>query len=229
MNIRLSNKVKTFAGAGSFWHKNLEETYHVPFARALSRLSVGSSFYGQFNETAAAITGTRETIVENLVWTFQEPQVLAINADLNRRIVTKAKDYLNGKILVAIARPKTPDFSNYIPLFLNQDPEALKAILTELGEFILWPTQQAVEDEQVMTFEEQKIHYVLPIPHGYVPVCLTTESRELVLGLNYEAKDGFLVFYESPLQLFPQRNFLVRAAWKKIKHLHDYVWGVDNI
>lgn len=229
MNARLTNKVKTFAGAGSFWHKNLEETQQVPFARALARLSIGSSFYGQFNETAAALTGTREALVENMVWSFQEAQVLAINAELNQRVVTKAEDSLDGQSLISISRPRLPDFSRYMPLFLTQNPEASKAILTEIGEFILWPTGQPVEDDQVLTFEDRKIYYAMPIPHGYTPICISTEDRELVLGLSYEARDGFLVFYESPLQLFPKRNFLVRAAWKKIKHLHDYVWGVDNI
>jgi hypothetical protein len=229
MNNRLHNKLASFSGTGSFWSKNMEETEQVPFTRALSRLVLGSSFQSIFEESVGWLSGSREVLVENLLWQFKESQVLALNAELNQRIKAKAADLIDGKIYIAIARPQNPDYSKWSPLFLSQDPENLSALMTELDDFILWPTSFTVGDDLVIAFEDRKIHYILPITHGFTPIVITTEHRELVIGLDFEARDGFLVFFEPPLSLFPARNFVVRAAWKKLQHPHDFVWGVEGI
>lgn len=229
MNNRLSNKLSSFGGTGSFWLKNMEETEEVPFMRALTRLTLGSSFQSQFEESVEWMTGEKTVLVENLLWKFQESKVIALNAELNQRLKTKAADLNDGTIYIAIARPATPDFTNWTPVYLNQDPDNLRAILTELDDFILWPINYEIEDNWVIALEDKKVWYILPIARGYTPLVITTETRELVLGLNYYARDGFLIFFEPPLELFPQRNFVVRSAWKTLKHPFDYVWGVDGI
>jgi hypothetical protein len=227
MNNRLENRITAFSGAGSFWSKNVEE--EVPLVRALSRLSLAGSFQAQFEESVNWLAGSKETLVENVLWHFKESQIVAINAELNQRLKTKAASLEDGEIFIAISRPPTPDFSAWTPIFLSQNPEAAKGLMTEVGDFILWPINYAVAEETIITLDDRKIRYLLPIPRGYTPSVICTENRELVLGLNFEARDGFIVLEEPPLQLFPARNFTVRSAWKKLHHPHDYVCGVDNI
>lgn len=228
MNNRLSNKISTFGGTGTFWLKNMEEEEQVPFMRMLTRLTLGSSFQSQFEESVEWMTGAKQVLVENLLWQFKEAQVVAINAELNQRLKAKAVD-TDGTIYIAIARPSVPDYTKWTPLFLSQNPDNLYAILTELDDFILWPINYEIEDNWVISLEEKKIWYLLPIPHGYTPLAIATEKRDLVLGLNFYARDGFLIFFEPPLEIFAQRNFVVRSAWKTLNHPFDYVWGVDGI
>lgn len=228
-NNRLGNKITALTGTGSFWLKNMEETEQVPLMRALSRLTLGSSFQTTFEESVQWLAGTKEVLVENIVWQFREASVIALNAELNQRLKTTALDPVSGEVYTAIARPQVPDLNAWTPLFLEQNPEEMQTLLTEIGDFLLWPVEYEVPDVTVLTLPEQKIAYALPVPHGYTPLVITTETRELVIGLNYLSRDGFLVFFEPPLSLFPERNFVVRTAWKHLNHPHDFVWGVENI
>jgi len=227
MNQRLHNKIEAFLDTGSFWGRNLEESNALPFARALTRLTVGSSFQGQFEESVQWLAGERETLVENLLWTFKENEVLSLDKGLNQRVKTTAVDG-DGKTYIAIARPSTPSYEYWTRLYLNQDPGAMEGILAEDGEFILFPISYIVDDATTLSIEDKKVTYAMPIPHGYTPLCIASETGEYTIGISYLARDGFLVFFEPPLELFPERSFVVRSGWKKLVHPHDFVWGVEN-
>lgn len=197
--------------------------------RALTRLSLGNSFFGTFAESVQWVSGNKETLVENLLWRFQDKQIVALNAELNQRVRTQAQDPTTGEEYIAIARPARPDLSGWTPLFPEQDPDDMRALVTEAGDFILWPVDYSVDDNLILTIEESKIVYLMPIPFGYTPLSIATEDRELTIGLSYYARNGFLVFKEPPMEIFPKRSFVVRSAWKKLNHPHDYVWGVEDI
>jgi len=226
MNNRLHNKIDAFLDTGSFWGKNIEETEALPFIRALSRLTVGSSFQSQFEEAVQWLAGETETLVENLLWTFQEKDILSLDYGLNQRVKAQASD-ADGKVYTTLVRPASANYEKWTRLYLNQDPGAMEGILAENGKFILFPVSYVVEDDTALTIEDKRVTYAMPIPHGYTPLVISGEDSEYVLGISYLARDGFLVWYEPPLELFPARNFVVRSAWKKLTHPHDYVWGVD--
>ena len=228
MNNRLDNRNKLFSGTGSFWLKNMEETTEVPFMRALSRLTVATKTQGLFEESVRWLAGERETMAQNLLWSFSDKDIVTFNADLNSRIITKAKD-VNDDLFISVARPPSSNYSLWYPLYLQMDPENAQAVITELGDFILWPTIFDSEGDAALSLPQKKVAYAIPVPHGYTPIAIATETRELVMGINFTARDGFLVFYEPPIELFPKRNFVVRSAWKTMNHPHDYVWGVENV
>lgn len=224
MNNRLSNRLKAFVAAGSFWHKNMEGTRQKPLARALARLTTTSPSYGYLGEAVALASGDREAMVENAIWDFHDADTVVLDAELNARVVAVAADG-DGKIYTAISRARG-GLTGWSPLFADNNPADMRPMVTEAGAFILWPVSGSVPDTAV-TLSYSRPRYLVPVPEGYIPTAIAAGDRELTLGIGFAVGDGFLVFKEPPGKLFEGGYIIVRSAWRRLGVLHDYVWRAD--
>lgn len=227
MNNRLHNKVKAFEDLGSFWSKNVDKQ-QFPFIGRLSRLTVASSFQTKFEESVLWLAGESTVPVENELLRFKGSDIVTLDYGLNQRVKSKALD-ASGNLYVSITRPVASDYTNWTKLYSESEDNELSGMLTETGEFILFPVGYKVDDGDTLTLEEKEIKYVMPIPHGLVPTVISSESGEFVIGISFIVKNGFIIWEEPPLSIFKDNSFVIRSGWKKVKNPYDYVWSVESV
>lgn len=230
MNNILHNKHAVFGLVGDFWHRQLTEssTGGVHFARALSHLVDANNAIGELRSAGQLLTGSYSNYKENVTIRFNPIDVRVLNLNLQQRTVTGT--YPN----LTITKPGK--YTSYRTGALQVenlgDPEVEEVPYSYvLGDDDTGNVFYAVLDRDVtFTSEEARLLYFVKIPHGVSPTVIVAKDKELTVGTSFLTNDhGYILFFENPIQLFPDNQIVMRSALVRQSHIMDYTYQTDFV
>lgn len=227
MNKLLKNRTDLFGKVGSFWYRQTskENPMGISLVRALARMedypNVG---IGQIN-AVDRIMGNNKSLHSNFEISFDRKDITVLTLDLQERVVSEAKDVLTGEIHIAISLKEDYNTTKNTIVGLEDDSGHLA---TELGDFLLFPTDMA-EFDITLSPDEAKPRYLVRIPTGIEPICIRGKDKELISGITFRAANGFLVFDEDPLEIFESNIMHVRSGWREHRCIHSYTMKLDGV
>jgi len=218
----LRNRHREGMRFASFWSDNLSPAANR-VVQWLQEFSNDSTVYRQIQGLIGWFTGDTTEIAEKLTISIDPLEVRQIGADLQQRLLLKAK--VNEQGYTILYRPDQYDLgvADHTQL-LTEDGNFIS---TERGKYILVPVRGQPTN---VVFRAQDLYprYVVPIPPMDVKA-ITTGDRDLVPGLDFAAGDGCLIFNEPPEKLFPERKMLIRAARRRRPNLLSYTLHADQL
>lgn len=232
MNNILSNRHNIFGKLGDFWYRQLSESASrgTQFARSFTHLVDASSAIGSMQSLAQRFAGSSYNIKSNYTIKFNPADVSVINVDLNQRSVTGSYPTLTinkeGQYVL-----QTSSYLQIVGLTGAAATEVTETGLENvLGDNDYGGLIAPVEDRQiVINADEARPLFYLPIPLNVCPVCITTLTDELTVGYSFITNPGYILFYDNPLDLFPDSQIVCRSAYVLESHPMDYTYQVDNV
>jgi hypothetical protein len=232
MNNILLNKHSIFGKLGDFWQRQLSEsaTGGIAFANTFSHLTDGNQAVGQLRGISQRLAGSSNNIISNVSFTFNPADVSIINLNIDARAISGTYPYFN------ITKPGQYTLEQRaflqvgdLPSTTGSDPSVADISVT-LGDNDNGGIRMPIEDRDiVLTSDEARLLYYVPIAINLTPIAIATEEKELTIGTGFLTAPGYILFYESPNVLFPNSRIFCRSAYVKESHLMDYTYQVDNI
>lgn len=232
MNNILLNKHSIFGKLGDFWQRQLSEsaTGGIAFANTFTHLTDANQAVGKLRSTSQRLAGYSNNLVSNISIAFNPANVSITNLNIDARLIsgtypaftiTKPGQY----ILEQRAFLQVGD----LPSSTGSDPSVADISIT-LGDNDNGGLRMPVEDRDIeLTADEARLLYYVPIAINITPVAIATVTKELTIGTGFLTAPGYILFYESPNELFPDSQILCRSAYLRESHLMDYTYQVDNI
>lgn len=225
MSTLLSNRLIPISRVGDFWYQNASPAMKAQVIK-LTTLGAQSRVASQMQEAADRLAGNCTVTEENLFYTFSDGDVWQFGYNLQARVADIVGTPSGA--FVTIRRPLAFEFFSDAVTALDVDDH----ILTD-EQVVGMPLAISSPDLQpVITLDQAALTpgFVLLIPQGWTPRSIVADGGTLMLlGVHYEAGPGYLKFDKSPLELFPRRQFLCRAASRVKPHIFSYTWQVDDL
>lgn len=232
MNNILLNRHNIFGKLGDFWYRQLSEssTGGTNFARSFMHLMDADSSVGKMEAVAQRLAGSAENIKSNYVIQFNPADVTVVNLDLSFRSVTGAYSELD----ISKQEQYTLLESSYLQiegLTGSAAPESTETSLANVlgdndGGGLIAPVSGR---SLALSAEEARPMYSVPLAATVLPICITTRTQELTVGYSFLSYPGHVLFYENPIDLFPDSQIICRSAYVLESHLMDYTYQVDNL
>jgi len=220
MNNRFLNKYKMFSRIGSFWYQQLTED-----SKNQSRSMVYASDWNRgeawLEKTQNWLLGASKLTDEYTSFSIKGSDIIVLGPDINERIVnTLGTPYGKFKIITK-PTPPTLNAKDHIQLVT----ESFGDIVTEGNDYVLVPVQD--DPDIVVDFEDTLIKYAVRKPNNQNPKVLITAGRTLVLGIDYELSDSFMVFREHPKELFKSDIVHVKVSETSMRSPMCFPMKVD--
>lgn len=233
MNNILHNKHAVFGLVGDFWHRQLDETASggVGFARAVSHLVDATTAVGELRSAAQLFSGSYSNYKDNVTVRFNPVDVRILNINLQQRTVTGTYPNLTitkpGKYTAY--RTGAMQVEN---LPGSGDPESEEVPYSYvLGDDDTGNVFYSVLDRDVtFTSEEARLLYFVKIPYGISPTVIIARDKELTVGTSFITNaNGYILFFDNPIQLFPDNQIVMRSALVRHSHIMDYTYQTDFV
>ncbi len=192
---------------GSFWARQITPEAREQ-ARVVTSLMANSGGLQRMDEPINQLLSQRRVLVENLVVPYLEGDVAFVGPDLF--------DYFRGVLGLeegaTIRLAKLTDRT-----IVDPGPG------TPNGLFVA-----SVGDES--DFPGTEPLHLVPMPEGLVPLVIGTRVKDVVLvsGIDFEAREGFIVMREAPGRLFTAGGIVVLTGSKELPAPYNYTNHVDG-
>lgn len=170
-----------------------------------------------------ALIGEKTGFKTNWDHRFDERDVEVLGPDLQARIAEKLHEP-TGTAMVVIRRPSEYDlYGSHVAM---QDEDLGGYLGTEDCRYLLWPVLDS--RSEINNPDQLFNRFILRWPYGSTPYGMMSGTKTLLLGIDYEAGWGALVFREHPLELFPDHRILVLSSSEVLHNPLNYVLGVEE-
>jgi hypothetical protein len=219
MNTVLSNRHNVLGKLGDFWYRQLsdKDNHGVALAKAMTHLTDASSAIDDLGTVAEQLTGRTTNLRSNYTIKFNINNIKVINLNFDPafkpgQYTLDYTGYLKVSNLAAGSDTATAD---YPEVLADDDTGGIK-----------FPLQDRTI---TLSANEARPLYYVPIPFNVTPVCVTTSQRELTVGTSFLTNPGYILFFENPLNLFPDYQIVCRSAYIRQSHIMDYTYQADNV